>query len=49
VLLALPGFALSLAQLFGREGDEPQIGWGKRVGGLLLLAVGIMLVLGMLL
>ena len=49
VLLALPGFALSLAQLFGRDGDEPKIGWGKRLGGVVLLVVGIMLVLGMLL
>ncbi len=49
VLLSLPGFALSLVQLLGREGEEPEIGWGKRLGGVVLLVVGIMLVLGMIL
>ncbi len=49
VLLSLPGFALSLAQLLGRDGAEPEIGWGKRLGGVLLVVVGVMLVLGMIL
>jgi hypothetical protein len=48
VLLALPGFLLSLLQLFGRDGDEPEIGWGKRIAGVGLLALGILLVLGLL-
>ena len=33
VLLSLPGFVLSLLALFGRDGDEPRIGWGKRIAG----------------
>ena len=49
VLMSLPGFALSLVQLFAREGDEPKIGWGKRWGGVVLLILGTMLALGMLL
>ena len=49
VLMSLPGFVLSLAQLFAREGDEPKIGWGKRWGGVVLLSLGTMLALGMLL
>lgn len=47
VLLSLPGFALSLIGLFGREGEEPKIGWGKRFGGVVILGLGILLVLGM--
>jgi len=49
VLLALPGFVLSLLSLFGREGDQPPIGWGKRIAGLAVLVAGILLVLGLLL
>ena len=49
VLLSLPGFVLSLLQLFGREGDEPRIGWGKRIAGAGLLGVGILAALGLLL
>jgi hypothetical protein len=49
VILALPGFLLSLLSLFGREGDEAPMGWGKRIAGLGVLIVGILLVLGLLL
>ncbi len=49
VLLALPGFVLSLLALFGRDGDAPRIGWGKRVAGVGLLAVGVLVGLGLLL
>jgi hypothetical protein len=49
VLLSLPGFLLSLLSFFGREGDEPPIGWGKRLAGIALLVAGILLVLGLLL
>jgi hypothetical protein len=49
VLLSLPGFLLSLLNLFGREGDERQIGWGKRFAGIALLVAAILLVLGLLL
>jgi hypothetical protein len=49
VLLSLPGFLLSLVSFFGREGNEPPIGWGKRIAGIALLVGGILLVLGLLL
>jgi hypothetical protein len=49
VILALPGFVLSLLSLFGRTEDEAPIGWGKRVAGLAVLITGILLVLGLLL
>jgi hypothetical protein len=49
VLLSLPGFLLSLLGFFGREGDEPPLGWGKRLAGIALLVVGILLVLGLVL
>jgi hypothetical protein len=49
VVLALPGFLLALLSLFGREGDQPAIGWGKRIAGIAILALGILLVLGLLL
>jgi hypothetical protein len=49
VILALPGFVLSLLSLFGRTGDEAPIGWGKRVAGLAVLITGVLLVLGLLL
>jgi hypothetical protein len=49
VILALPGFLLSLLSLFGREGDEAPMGWGKRIAGLGVLITGILLVLGLLL
>ena len=49
VALSLPGFLLSLLNLFGREGDEREIGWGKRIGGIAILVVAILLVLGLLL
>jgi hypothetical protein len=49
VLLALPGFVLSLLKLFGRDGAQPEIGWGRRIAGVPLLLLGILLVLGLLL
>ncbi|MEA2187205.1 MAG: hypothetical protein QOK16_2216 [Solirubrobacteraceae bacterium] len=49
VLLSLPGFLLSLLSLFGREGDQPSIGWGKRIAGIAILVAGVLLVLGLLL
>jgi len=35
--------------LFGREGDEPAIGWPKRIAGIAILVAGVLLVLGLLL
>jgi hypothetical protein len=49
VILALPGFLLSLLSLFGRGGDEAPMGWGKRIAGLGVLIIGILVVLGLLL
>jgi hypothetical protein len=49
VLLSLPGFVLSLLHLIGRDGDDPSIGWGKRVAGVGLLVLGVLLALGLLL
>jgi hypothetical protein len=49
ILLSLPGFVLSLIGLFGRDGDEPELGWGKRIAGIPVLIVGILLALGLLL
>jgi hypothetical protein len=49
VLLSLPGFALSLVGLFGRDGEDRDIGWGKRIAGAGILVLGVLLVEGMLL
>jgi hypothetical protein len=49
VLLSLPGFLLSLVNLFGRDGEERPVGWGKRIAGIGVLVAGILLVLGLLL
>ncbi len=49
VILAIPGFLLALLPVFGREGDPPAIGWGKRIAGIAILAAGILLALGRLL
>jgi hypothetical protein len=49
VILALPGFVIALLPVFGREGDEPETGWGKRIAGIAILAAGILLALGRLL
>ena len=49
VLLALPGFLLSMLGLFGREGEERELSWGKRFAGLGVLVAGVLLTLGVLL
>jgi hypothetical protein len=46
VILALPGFVLALLSVFGRRGDLPPLGWGKRIAGTAVLVAGILLVLG---
>ena len=46
VVLSLPGFLLSTVQLIGRDGDEPRIGWGKRIAVVGLIVLGVLLVLG---
>jgi hypothetical protein len=47
VILSIPGFALSLAGLVGREADEPEMDWPRRLAGVVVLACGILLSLGM--
>ena len=49
VLLLVPGFLLSLVSLFGRDGDEARIGWGKRFAGVGVLVLGVLLALGLVL
>jgi hypothetical protein len=46
VMLAIPGVVLSLLDLFGREGDQPPMGWWHRVAGCVILAAGLLLVAG---
>jgi hypothetical protein len=46
VLLSLPGLALSLLELFGREGNERELRWHHQLLGVPILALGILLVLG---
>lgn len=43
VLLSLPGFLLSVLGIFGREGDECAMSWGKRIAGVGLLVAGILM------
>jgi hypothetical protein len=45
VILALPGFLLALMPVFGRDGERQQMGWGKRIAGIAILAAGLVLVL----
>jgi hypothetical protein len=49
VVLALPGFLIALLPIFGREGPEPSLGWGKRIAGIAILVAGILLALGLML
>jgi hypothetical protein len=46
VLLSLPGFALALLELFGREGPERELPWRHQLLGIPLLALGVLIVLG---
>jgi len=47
VILSIPGFVLSLAGLVGRDGDEPELDWPRRLAGVAVLACGVLLSLGM--
>jgi hypothetical protein len=49
VVLTLPGFLIALLPVFGREGPQPRLGWGKRIAGIAILAAGILLALGLML
>ncbi len=46
VLLSLPGLALSLLGLLGREGAERELRWREELLGIPILAFGVLLVLG---
>jgi hypothetical protein len=46
VILSLPGFVVALLGVFGRRGDLPPLGWGKRIAGTAVLVAGILLALG---
>ncbi len=46
VILAIPGFALSMLGLFGGEAPERTLSWAARLAGVAVLALGILLVLG---
>ena len=47
VILSVPGFVLAIVNLFGRDGEEREIGWRHRIGGSAVLALGVLLALGM--
>ncbi len=47
VILSIPGFVLSVAALVGRDGDEPEMDWPRRLAGVVVLGFGIVLSLGM--
>jgi hypothetical protein len=47
VILSIPGFVLSLAALVGRDADEPEMDWPRRLAGVVVLAFGVLLSLGM--
>ena len=47
MILAIPGFVLSLAALVGGEAHEPELDWPRRLGGVVILAFGVLLSLGM--
>jgi hypothetical protein len=46
VLLSLPGFALALLELIGRDGPERELPWRHQLLGIPLLALGVLIVLG---
>ncbi len=45
VILALPGFVMSMLGLFGRDGVQREVSWPARFGGVGLLGLGVVLVL----
>jgi hypothetical protein len=46
VLLSLPGLALSLLDIVGRDGAKRELTWRHRIGGAAVLATGVLFVLG---
>ena len=47
VILSIPGFVLSVAALVVRDADEPEMDWPRRLAGVVVLAFGVLLSLGM--
>jgi hypothetical protein len=45
VILTLPGVVVALMGVFGRRGDRPPVGWGKRIAGTAVLVAGVLLAL----
>jgi hypothetical protein len=46
LLLALPGFVFAVLGLFGREGHKPTLRWRHQLAGVLILAIGVLFVVG---
>jgi uncharacterized membrane protein YgcG len=49
VALSLAHFVFALLAIFGRDGEPPPLGWGKRVAGIAILLVGVLQAFGLLL
>lgn len=47
VVLALPGFALALLELFGEDLPERDLNWARELLGIPVLVIGVLLVLGL--
>jgi hypothetical protein len=48
VILAIPSLLLGFAGFFGRDGDKWQLNWPIRVGGIVVVIIGVLLVVGVL-
>jgi hypothetical protein len=46
VILSIPSLILGFAGFFGRDGDRWAINWPVRIGGIVVLALGVLLVFG---
>ena len=46
VILSIPALLLGFAGFFGREGDKWELNWPIRIGGVVVVIVGVLLVLG---
>jgi hypothetical protein len=46
VILSIPSLILGFVGFFGRDGDHWRLNWPFRIGGTVVLAVGVLLVLG---
>ena len=46
LLLSIPGFVFAVLGLFGREGPKPELRWRHQLAGVLVLAIGVLFVVG---